>query len=183
MYRFNQQSLWQFLVYRIVDLHKSLGIYFCIIIDSKNIMKPCSFLIKQEYFLPKKKHILPSIFVSSALYLSASSRFPRVLFHALYCRRRYCQWKSAQCNPFSYTLETLLFLQREKFFIWMRLLSRWTEGYCLMELFRIYKIIIFLWSEYQCQIKWVPRTASIWKQAADILLDCLKWLYCMWRGS
>jgi hypothetical protein len=63
LYRFNQQFVWQFMVYRIVDLHKNLGIYFSMIIDSKNIMKTCSFLIKQEYFLAKKKKTFYQVYL------------------------------------------------------------------------------------------------------------------------
>lgn len=62
----NNSLLWKFLVYKLVNLHINLGIYFCMFRDSKNNMKRCSFLNKQEYFLPKKKHILPSIFINCA---------------------------------------------------------------------------------------------------------------------
>lgn len=123
----NNSLLWKFLVYRIADLN--LGIYFCIFIDSKKITKPCSFLNKQEYFLPKKKHILPSIFVNCALYLRVSSRFPRS------CSTRFtADVENANeslhnvRNPFSPTLKTVLFLQRKKLWIEIRLLSQWTEG-------------------------------------------------------
>ena len=39
----NYSFVWKLRVYRIVDLHINLCIYFYMIIDSKNIMKPYSF--------------------------------------------------------------------------------------------------------------------------------------------
>lgn len=109
----NTNLVWKLLVYRIVDLQINLGIYFCTFIGSKNILKPCLFLNKQEYFLPKKKHIPPSIFVNCVLYLSASSRFPRSYSTRL-LRTSKMPIKCPKCNPFSYTLKTVLFLKRNK---------------------------------------------------------------------
>jgi hypothetical protein len=112
----NNSLMWKFLVYRIVDLHINLGIYFCMFTNSKNIMKPCSFLNKQEYFLPKKKYsyVLPSIFVNYVLYLSASSRFSRSYSTRFTADVANANEKSPQCNPSSYTLKTVLFLQRKQ---------------------------------------------------------------------